>query len=802
MHYVVFQLDGRPMITQDSAAENPLVKELEYALPFMSAPACHVPDQFRILVESLTDHAVVLIDALGHVATWSEGAKRTLGYKAEEILGQDYSRFFAAEDVASNKPKRELEEAALDGKLQMEGWRCRKDGSRFWAESSVSPFYQANGALEGFVTITKELTQHTRGDVLLGSVLDHAFNGIICIDEHGIIETFNCAAEKIFGFSQAEVMGRSVNILIPEPHKSNHDGYISRYLRTGEAKIIGIGREVVACRKDGTQIHIEIAITEFQTRASQLRHFVGIIRDISQRKQFEAHQARLIAVLEATPDLVGLAKADHSLLFLNRAGRKMVGLSENEDVTNERFEYYYPGRALERILNEGIPAVVSTGVWSGETTLLAKDGREIPVSQVILAHKDADGEMRFLSTIMRDLSDQKKLEEQLRQAQKMEAIGELAGGVAHDFNNLLTIVSGYSEILLSMLGDGDAKRESVLAIRDAGDRAAALTRQLLAFSRKTVLEPKVLDANAAVRDTEKMLRRLIGEDIRLTIILDAKTSWVKVDPAQLGQVLMNLAVNARDAMPSGGNLTIQTENLQLDQGYARVHPGVQPGQYVLIAMSDTGQGMTPEVKARIFEPFFTTKGVGKGTGLGLAVVHGIVKQSGGHIDVQSEAGRGTTFRIYLPTVKNGADAAVELDDASDLRGTEAVLLVEDEDTVRTLALLALQTHGFRVLAARDGEEALRKLDDHHGRLDLIATDVVMPNMDGRSLVERLKPRFPHIKVLYMSGYTDDAVVHHGILQEEVAFLQKPYTPLSLVRKVRQVLDQRQGKSQAMRPFRN
>ena len=378
----------------------------------------------------------------------------------------------------------------------------------------------------------------------------------------------------------------------------------------------------------------------------------------------------------------------------------------------------------------------------------------------------------------------------------MEAIGELAGGVAHDFNNLLTIVSGYSEILLSMLGDGDPKRESVLAIRDAGDRAAALTRQLLAFSRKTVLEPKVLDPNAAVKDTEKMLRRLIGEDILLTIILDPKASRVKVDPAQFGQVLMNLAVNARDAMPGGGTLTIRTESLQLDQGYAKVHPGARPGQYVLIAMSDTGHGMTPEVKARIFEPFFTTKGVGKGTGLGLAVVHGIVKQSGGHIEVQSESGRGTTFRIYLPAVKDGADATEELDDARDLRGTEAVLLVEDEETVRTLALLALQTHGFRVLAARDGAEALRKLANHRGQLDLIATDVVMPNMDGRGLVERLKPRYPHIKVLYMSGYTDDAVVHHGILQEEVAFLQKPYTPLSLVRKVRQVLDQKQGKSQA------
>jgi CheY-like chemotaxis protein len=313
---------------------------------------------------------------------------------------------------------------------------------------------------------------------------------------------------------------------------------------------------------------------------------------------------------------------------------------------------------------------------------------------------------------------------------------------------------------------------------------------LLAFSRKTVLEPKVLDLNEVVRETEKFLRRLIGEDVLLTAVLTPTIRRVKVDPDQLGQVLMNLAVNARDAMPRGGRLTVETQNVELGEEYARLHPEVRVGPYVLLSMTDTGSGMTAEVKARIFEPFFTTKEVGKGTGLGLAVVLGIVKQSGGHVEVYSEPGIGTTFKIYFPAVEEQISATAEIDAANGGRGTETVLLVEDEESVRGLAALILQNYGYKVLAAGQGKEALQLVEKHPGRIDLLMTDVVMPSMGGPDLAEALRSRFPWMKVLFCSGYTDDAVIRHGLLQEKVAFLQKPYTPLTLVKKVRQVLDEK------------
>ena len=379
--------------------------------------------------------------------------------------------------------------------------------------------------------------------------------------------------------------------------------------------------------------------------------------------------------------------------------------------------------------------------------------------------------------------------EQLRQAQKMEAVGKLAGGIAHDFNNLLTAITGYSELTLRRLRAEDPLRRNVEEIKKAGERAASLTRQLLAFSRKQVLQPKVLDLNAVVSDMEKMLRRLIGEDIELRTALAADLGSVKADPGQIEQVLMNLAVNARDAMPQGGNLIIETENVYLNEGYATRHIAVKPGPYVMLAVSDTGEGMSEETQSRIFEPFFTTKEVGKGTGLGLSTVYGIVKQSGGNIWVYSEVGEGTVFKIYLPRVDEAAQEYKPGPEAQEsLDGTEVILLAEDDERVRGLVREVLEGYGYRVLEAEGGSAALSVSERHEGPIHLLLTDVVMPKMSGRELAIRLARVRPEMKVLYMSGYTDESIVHHGVLDAGTPFLQKPFEAEALARKVRELLD--------------
>jgi signal transduction histidine kinase len=381
-----------------------------------------------------------------------------------------------------------------------------------------------------------------------------------------------------------------------------------------------------------------------------------------------------------------------------------------------------------------------------------------------------------------------ELQAALSGAQKMEAVGRLAGGVAHDFNNLLTIINGFSEVLLAKLGPGDEDYDAIHTIRQAGERGAGLTRQLLAFSRKQVLTPVVLNLNTLVANTEKMLRRLIGEDVRLLTCLDSDLHPVKADPGQVEQVIMNLAVNARDAMPQGGEVVIETRNVELDEGYADAHPGVRPGGHVLLEVRDTGCGMDEPTKARLFEPFFTTKEPGKGTGLGLATVYGIVNQSDGHITVQSEPGRGATFQIYLPQVTSCVPQPPPgLSAAGPVQGAETVLLVEDEEDVRKLARHVLQANHYRVLEAADGSEALQVSAAWHEPIHLLVTDVFMPTMSGRQLADRLTPLRPNLKILYMSGYTDDAIVRHRVLEPGNHFLQKPFTPRDLACKVREVL---------------
>jgi two-component system, cell cycle sensor histidine kinase and response regulator CckA len=417
-----------------------------------------------------------------------------------------------------------------------------------------------------------------------------------------------------------------------------------------------------------------------------------------------------------------------------------------------------------------------------------KDGRVFPIELSLARWETRRG--AFLTVIIRDVTERRQLEEQFRQAQKMESVGRLAGGLAHDFNNLLTVIGGHADLLRGRLQPEDPLHRRISLIQEAAAHAADLTKQLLAFSRKQVLAPQVLELNGIVAELEPMLRRLIGEDIDLATAPARGLGNVKADPAQIKQILFNLVVNARDAMPQGGKLTIETENVELDAQYARLHPDVSAGTYVVLAVTDTGIGMDTETRSRIFEPFFTTKAAGIGTGLGLATVYGIVKQSNGAISVYSEAGLGTTFKVYLPRVLEPADHVATAPAAGGRGGSETILLVEDNEMVRTLTCEILKRQGYTVVEAQHGADALDLARRYHGPIHLLLTDVVMPEMSGPELVSRLAPLRPQMKIVYMSGYTADAMDHQGMLDDGIEFLAKPIGMDTLVRKLREVLDGR------------
>ncbi len=433
-----------------------------------------------------------------------------------------------------------------------------------------------------------------------------------------------------------------------------------------------------------------------------------------------------------------------------------------------------------RLAGEMSPSGIPAGIWRHRV----KGNRVIEVEMAV--HEiDYEGRRAGLAVVM-DVTERRRLEEQLRQAQKMEAVGMLAGGIAHDFNNLLTIITGYGQLIMNNLPEDNPSRHSAEQIVKAGERAAALTKQLLAFSRRQVLQPKVLDVNMLVKTLSTMLQRLIGEDIELRLALSPELGRVNADPGQLEQVLMNLAVNARDAMPHGGTLTIETANTGPDPN--DVKPPSEQKPRIVLAVSDTGHGMDESTRARLFEPFFTTKTPGKGTGLGLSTVFGIIKQSGGSLDVSSEPGKGTTVRVYLPSINQPVAAETEVVSRAAAKGHETILLVEDDEMVRSLVRETLEREGYKLLDAADSVEARRIADDFKGEIDLLITDVVMPKLSGRELADQMVHSRPKIKVLYMSGYTDTAILKSGLERGSIAFLQKPFTPAALTGKVREVLE--------------
>jgi PAS domain S-box-containing protein len=490
-------------------------------------------------------------------------------------------------------------------------------------------------------------------------------------------------------------------------------------------------------------------------------------------------------LLENANDLIHSYLPDGRMLYANRTWKTTLGYSDG-DIANLHIQDVIHADSREIWARQIEQLIQGEHSEKAEIILVTRDGKKI-LGEASRSCKFTDGKPAFIRSIIRDITERRQLEEQIRQSTKMEAIGQLAGGVAHDFNNLLTVILGYGQILHETVGA--LEREYVTEILKSSDRAASLTRQLLAFSRRQILAPQAIDLNVVVSNMEKMLRRLIGENFILTTHQQPSLGRVKADHGQIEQVILNLVVNARDAMPEGGKIAIETSDIDLDQVYARGHLTVVPGPYVMLAVSDTGVGMDAATQERIFEPFFTTKELGKGTGLGLSTVYGIVKQSAGNIWVYSELGKGSTFKIYFPRIEDPAEPLEKPQVTSrTLQGKETILIVEDEDLVRSLVRVALQSNGYRVLESSDARQACQILEESREPIHLLLTDVVMPHMSGKELAERVATQHSDSRVLYMSGYTDNAVVLHSVLEATAHFLQKPFTPKALLKKVREVLD--------------
>jgi len=526
---------------------------------------------------------------------------------------------------------------------------------------------------------------------------------------------------------------------------------------------------------------------------SLINAIVKQLGKIIERRQAEEalqkSEKRYRTLFENSKDAIYINTREGKFVDANQSFLDLFGYNSSQEIIALGFkDLYFNLNDRTRFQRE----IEQKGSVKGyELNLKKKDGEKIECLVSATLRLADDGSILGYQGIIRDVTDRKKLEEQFRQAQKMEAIGVLAGGVAHDFNNLLTVIIGNAQLALMKVIKDESLRKGIEETKKAGERAASLTRQLLAFSRKQIIKPEVLDINEVINETKKMLRRMIGEDIEFQTVLGLELWKIYADLGQIDQIIMNLAVNAKDAMPMGGKFTIKTANMDLDESYFHKH-GIEkkkPGHYVMLTVSDTGIGMDKKTREHIFEPFFTTKKVGKGTGLGLSTVYGIVKQNNGFVWVCSEPEQGSTFKICLPKAKR--DVASEKKEqlpVAELGGSETVFIVEDDDNLRKLTRTVLKRKGYKILEAENGKDALRISEAHEGRIDLMITDVVMPKIGGKELAERLQPLYPQMKVIYMSGYTDDAIVQHGVLEPGLNFLEKPFTPEGLTHKVREVLD--------------
>ena len=726
----------------------------------------------------------------------SAGWKDILDYAPDEMVGRSFLDFVHPDDIPESQSG--VENVARGEVIQYFENRYRHKNGAYRTLSWVASADPDTGIHYGVaqdITEWKLVEDALRENTQMLSVIYKSVGDVLYYigvepDDSFRFLSINPAFMDATGLREEEIIGKHIEEIIPEPSiwmvldqykKAIKEKSIARWVETSVYP---------AGEKTG-----EVTIAPILDASGVCTHLVGTVYDITEHKKAEENLRnaldRLNIILDSLPVISYTCKAeeDFGATYISNNVFEQTGYKPEDFTSKASFwaEHIHPEDAP--VVFENIPKIFEKGTHEHQYRWRIADGTYRWIYDSLRLVKKPDGEISHIVGMWEDITEGKQLEDQFRQSQKMEGIGRLAGGIAHDFNNILTVITGHSELALMSLDQQDPLRKDLVEIQKASDRAADLTRQLLAFSRKQALQPKVLNLNNTIKALHKMLRRIIGEDIDLEAIPEKGLWNTEADPGQIEQVIVNLAVNARDAMPSGGKLTIETQNLELDEEYASTHPDVTPGPHVMLAISDTGCGMTDEVKTKVFEPFFTTKGIGQGTGLGLSMVYGIVKQSGGNIWIYSELGQGTTFKIYLPRVTEKADKLIPKADISKApRGTETVLVVEDEDGVRELACLILKQQGYKVLEAGSGGDALQICQKLEKPVDLVITDVVMPIMGGAEFVEKLREIWSDVKVLFMSGYTSNGIVHSGIIDKDTPYMQKPFRPAEIAGKVREVLD--------------